>query len=73
MIQAMNLKHQRMLQQYISDIHPISTSHFIYRTLIPHYDLLKTQTAKQIAQKNKKILLKFIDKQKRLCQHKNHI
>ena len=51
--------------EYIVNIHPISTSHFVYQTMMPQYDLLRTQTAKKIAGKDKNILLKFIGKQKR--------
>ena len=51
---------------YIVDIHPISTSHFLFRTLIPQYDLLRTKTSQQIADKDKKLLYEFIEDQKRL-------
>ncbi len=50
---------------YVVNIHPISTSHFVFRTMIPQYDLLKTNAAKKIAGKDKNLLLKFIEKQKK--------
>jgi len=53
---------------YIVDIHPISTSHFLFRTMIPQYDLLRTETSRQIADKDKKLLFKFIEDQKKLYE-----
>jgi len=48
-------------KEYIPDINPISTCHYIYRTMIPNAENLYTKTAKQMAQYKVKILKKFVE------------
>lgn len=45
---------------YIPDINPISTCHYIYRTMIPNAKNLYTKTAKIIAKDKIKILEEFV-------------
>ncbi len=54
-------------EEYIPDINPISTCHYVYRTLIPQCENLNTKTAQQLASKSSKIFKDFIDE-----QYKNH-
>ena len=49
-------------QEYIPDINPISTCHYIYRTMIPNVNNLYTKTAKEMAKNKVKILKDFIAK-----------
>lgn len=46
--------------EYIADINPISTCHYIYRTMIPNANNLYTKTAKEMAKNKIKILEDFI-------------
>ena len=48
-------------KEYIPDINPISTCHYIYRTMIPNAKNLYTQKAREIAQDKIKILQDFVD------------
>lgn len=50
-------------KEYIPDINPISTVHYIYRTMIPNGKNLRTETARKIALKNNKVLENFIKAQ----------
>ena len=52
--------------EYIPDINPISTCHYIHRTMIPNAFNLYTETAKQIAKDKIKILQDFVNN-----NHKN--
>lgn len=47
--------------EYIPDINPISTCHYIYRTMIPNAKNLYTNTAKQLAKDKIAILQDFIN------------
>ena len=47
-------------EDYIPDVHPISTCHYIYRTMIPHSKSLYTNTARYLAKNKIKILENFI-------------
>ena len=49
-------------KSYIPNIFPISTTHYVYRTMLPEAKLIKTPTGKIIAEKKTAILQKFIDK-----------
>lgn len=46
--------------EYIPDINPISTCHYIYRTMIPNANNLYTKTAKEMAKGKIRILEDFI-------------
>lgn len=46
--------------EYVPTIFPISTTHYVYRTMIPQQKLLKTETAKKIGQKRVAVLEKFV-------------
>ena len=48
--------------EYIPDINPISTCHYIYRTMIPNANNFYTNTAKEIAKEKIKILEDFVEK-----------
>lgn len=45
---------------YMPDIHPISTCHYVYRTMIPNANNLYTNAAKEIAKDKIKILEDFV-------------
>lgn len=46
--------------KYIPDINPISTCHYVYRTMLPNGKNLYTKTAKQLAKDKLEILEKFV-------------
>ncbi len=48
--------------EYVPDINPISTCHYIYRTMIPNVKNLYTNTAKEMAKDKIKILEDFVEK-----------
>ena len=48
-------------KEYIPDINPISTCHYIYRTMIPNAKNLYTKTAKEIAKDKIKVLESFVN------------
>lgn len=47
-------------KEYIPDINPISTCHYIYRTMIPNYNNLHTKTAKNLAVGKIELLKNFV-------------
>ena len=47
-------------KDYVPDFHPISTCHYVYRTMIPNAKNLYTNTAKEIAKDKIKILEDFV-------------
>lgn len=47
--------------KYIADVNPISSKHYVYRTMIPNALNLKTKTAKEIAKTKIKALYKFVN------------
>ena len=49
--------------EYIPDINPISTCHYIYRTMIPQANDLNTKTGQKMANDNVQVLYKFIEDQ----------
>lgn len=48
-------------EEYIPNIFPISTTHYVYRTMIPQLKLLKTETGKKLAKKQVKPLQNFVN------------
>ena len=46
--------------EYIPDINPISTCHYVYRTMIPNGKNLYTKTAKKLAKNDLKTLINFV-------------
>lgn len=46
--------------EYIPDVNPISTLHYIHRTMIPQADMLHTSAAKNIAKDKIKVLCDFV-------------
>ena len=46
--------------KYIPDINPISTCHYVYRTMIPNAKNLCTATARKLAKDKIKILEDFV-------------
>lgn len=50
-------------KEYIPDINPISTCHYIYRTMIPNGKRVHTGTARKMINNKIKVLEKFINKQ----------
>ncbi len=49
-------------KEYMPDIFPISTTHYVYRTMIQNTKCLKTKSGKQLAKKQIKILEDFVNK-----------
>lgn len=50
------------VDDYIPDIRPYSTTHYVYRTMLPEMRFIKTETGKKLAKKQGRVLQKFIDK-----------
>ena len=48
--------------EYIPDVNPISSQHYVYRTMIPQAQMLQTKTAQKLASTKIKALLKFANK-----------
>lgn len=48
-------------KEYVPDLNPISTCHYIYRTMIPQGKNMHTKTAKVMAKEQIVILEKFVD------------
>lgn len=49
-------------KEYIPNINPISTCHYIYRTMIPQGEHMHTKTGQKMASKRIKILKDFVNK-----------
>lgn len=47
-------------KEYIPDVNPISTCHYIYRTMIPNYNFLHTNKAKEIGRGLTDVLKNFV-------------
>ncbi len=47
--------------EYIPDVNPISTTHYVYRTMIPKAENMKTTAGKKIAAKKIDVLRKFVE------------
>ena len=50
-------------KEYIPDINPISTCHYVYRTMIPQGKSLNTKTGQKMANDNIQVLYKFLEDQ----------
>jgi len=48
-------------EEYIPDVNPISTTHYVSRTMIPQASLLHTDSAKELANEQINILESFIE------------
>lgn len=46
---------------YIPNLNPLSTTHYVYRTMLPEFNLIKTQTGKKLAHKQERVLKKFVE------------
>ncbi len=47
-------------ESYMPNTHPISTKHYVFNTMLPHANKLKTETAKILAKNQINVLKKFI-------------
>lgn len=59
--------------EYLPDIKPISTCHYIYRTMIPNAKNINTKTGKQIAKRKIEVLNKFLKNQLGYEYMKNYL
>ena len=50
------------IDDYLPNIKPYSTTHYVYRTMLPEMQFIKTKTGQKLARKQGKILQRFIDK-----------
>lgn len=50
------------IADYVADIKPYSTTHYVYRTMLPEMKFIKTKTGKRLANKQEKVLQKFVEK-----------
>lgn len=50
-------------KEYVPDINPISTCHYVYRTMIPQGENLNTKTGEKMAEDNIRELYNFIEDQ----------
>jgi uncharacterized protein len=48
-------------KEYVPDIFPISTTHYVQRTMIPRAQMLKTKTGKKLGEDKVLVLQKFVD------------
>lgn len=55
-----NEKYPLDSSEYIPDINPISTSHYVYRTMIPQSKVLHTNTGKELGKDEVKVLEDFL-------------
>lgn len=59
------------IKDFLPNIKPYSTTHYVHRTMIPEMKLIKTKTGKQLADKQERILKKFVERNlKKFNQHK---
>lgn len=58
-----NFNYELDCKEYIPNINPISTCHYIYRTMIPQGNNLNTKTGKRMSKDNVQELYKFIEGQ----------
>lgn len=58
-----NFNYELDCKEYVPDINPISTCHYVYRTMIPQAKNLNTKTAKNLAKDKIQELYKFIENQ----------
>ena len=59
-IPVSNTKYPLNSPEFIPDINPISSCHYIYNTIIPNADFLYTETAKKMAKGKVKMLENFV-------------
>lgn len=57
-----NLNYPLDSDEYVPNTNPISTTHYITRTMIPQIAYIHTECAKELAKKQVKILKDFVDK-----------
>lgn len=50
------------IEDYMPNIKPYSTTHYVYRTMLPEMRFIKSRTGKKLAKKQGRVLQKFIDK-----------
>ena len=62
-IPVVNKEYSLDCKEYIPDINPISTCHYIYRTMIPNGKRVHTGTARKMINNKIKVLENFINKQ----------
>lgn len=62
-IPVVNKEYSLDCKEYIPDINPISTCHYIYRTMIPNGKRVHTGTARKMINNKIKVLEKFVNKQ----------
>ena len=61
-IPVVNYDYSLDCEEYIPDVHPISTCHYIYRTMIPNANFINTEIGKELAKTNTKVLKDFLIK-----------
>lgn len=61
-IPVVNLNYSLNCKEYIPDVNPISCCHYIYRTMLPDINTLRTNTAKAMAKRKNIVLENFVAK-----------
>ena len=56
-------------KEYIPDVNPISTKHYVYRTLLPNSKNMKTQTGEKLSKLYAEKLEKLFNKKLKICQN----
>ena len=65
-IPTTNLKHKLTSNEYVPDINPLSTSHYVYRTMIPQANMLHSAAAQKLAKQKINVLKRFVEKQTKI-------
>ena len=65
-IPTKNLKHKLTSKEYVPDINPLSTSHYVYRTMIPQANMLHSAAAQKLAKQKINVLKRFVEKQTKI-------
>ena len=58
-----NLNYALNSNEYVPDINPLSTSHYVYRTMIPQANLLHSNIAKNLAKQKLNVLKRFVERE----------
>lgn len=61
-IPTVNKNYPLDTKEYIPDVNPLSTCHYIARTMIPNGENLYTNTARKMAKNKIKVLKRFVEK-----------
>lgn len=61
-IPRVNKNYSLNCKEYVPDIFPISTTHYVFRTMIPQGESMETAMGKKLAKTKLKVLFNFVNK-----------